>query len=249
MFTGLISDVGVVERIAPRQGGVRLVLRPVALPVDDARAGRERGLLRRLPHGGGARRRAGVLRGGAGDPVPHHPRRLAPRHPRQPGAGAAPSATAWAATWCTATWTRSARCCAATAEGQGARLTISLPAEIAPLVAEKGSIAVDGISLTVAVAGRRSLRGGPHPGHAGAHHPGRGRAGDQGQPGGGPGGPPRGAPARRRRARRRLASRAPTWPLGLRRGGIAVSERIGAARDGAGGDRPWRPSGPAGWSS
>jgi len=39
-------------------------------------------------------------------------------------------------------------------EGQGARLTISLPAAIAALVAEKGSIAVDGISLTVARAHR-----------------------------------------------------------------------------------------------
>jgi riboflavin synthase len=40
------------------------------------------------------------------------------------------------------------------AEGQGARLAISLPASIAPLVAEKGSIAVDGVSLTVAAVGR-----------------------------------------------------------------------------------------------
>jgi riboflavin synthase len=39
-------------------------------------------------------------------------------------------------------------------EGQGARLRIELPAPIAPLVAEKGSIAVDGISLTVAAVGR-----------------------------------------------------------------------------------------------
>jgi riboflavin synthase len=39
-------------------------------------------------------------------------------------------------------------------EGQGARLTISLPAAMAALVAEKGSIAVDGISLTVARAHR-----------------------------------------------------------------------------------------------
>jgi riboflavin synthase len=39
-------------------------------------------------------------------------------------------------------------------EGQGARLVVSLPAAIAPLVAEKGSIAVDGVSLTVASAGR-----------------------------------------------------------------------------------------------
>ncbi|HET6921645.1 MAG TPA: riboflavin synthase, partial [Anaeromyxobacteraceae bacterium] len=39
-------------------------------------------------------------------------------------------------------------------EGQGARLTISLPSSVAPLVAEKGSIAVDGVSLTVARAHR-----------------------------------------------------------------------------------------------
>ena len=39
-------------------------------------------------------------------------------------------------------------------EGQGARLTITLPDAIAPLVAEKGSIAVDGVSLTVARAAR-----------------------------------------------------------------------------------------------
>jgi riboflavin synthase len=39
-------------------------------------------------------------------------------------------------------------------EGQGARLRFTLPAAIAPLVAEKGSIAIDGISLTVATAGR-----------------------------------------------------------------------------------------------
>jgi hypothetical protein len=39
-------------------------------------------------------------------------------------------------------------------EGQGARLTVSLPAALAPLVAEKGSIAIDGVSLTVARAGR-----------------------------------------------------------------------------------------------
>jgi riboflavin synthase len=41
-------------------------------------------------------------------------------------------------------------------EGQGARIAVSLPPEIAPLVAEKGSVAVDGVSLTVAaLAGGR----------------------------------------------------------------------------------------------
>src|SRR4051794_38803586 len=35
MFTGLIADIGVVERITPRQGGARLTLRPERLPVGD----------------------------------------------------------------------------------------------------------------------------------------------------------------------------------------------------------------------
>ena len=34
MFTGLISDVGTVERLAPRQGGARLVIRPGSMEVD-----------------------------------------------------------------------------------------------------------------------------------------------------------------------------------------------------------------------
>ena len=39
MFTGLVSDMGVVERIAPQQGGVRLTLAPRALKVDDLALG------------------------------------------------------------------------------------------------------------------------------------------------------------------------------------------------------------------
>ena len=38
-------------------------------------------------------------------------------------------------------------------EGQGHRLTIETPATIAPFVVEKGYLAVDGVSLTVAAAG------------------------------------------------------------------------------------------------
>ncbi len=40
-------------------------------------------------------------------------------------------------------------------EGEGRRVTIALPAALAPLVAEKGSLAVDGVSLTVAACGER----------------------------------------------------------------------------------------------
>src|SRR5512146_1405309 len=34
MFTGLVADVGVVERVEPRAGGARIVIRPGSLPVD-----------------------------------------------------------------------------------------------------------------------------------------------------------------------------------------------------------------------
>ncbi|HTT72458.1 MAG TPA: riboflavin synthase, partial [Anaeromyxobacteraceae bacterium] len=49
------------------------------------------------------------------------------------------------------------RVLARVSEGQGARLTVELPAAIGALVAEKGSIAVDGVSLTVARAHRQSF--------------------------------------------------------------------------------------------
>ncbi len=37
-------------------------------------------------------------------------------------------------------------------EGQGHRLTVSMPAALAPFIVEKGYVAVDGVSLTVAAA-------------------------------------------------------------------------------------------------
>jgi riboflavin synthase len=149
MFTGLISDVAVVERLAPRQGGVRLTLRPARLPVDALAPGESVACsgtcLSVVERGGGlvsfeavpetlSRTTLGTWRSGTrvnleralalGDRLGGH---LVQGHVDAVG-----------------------EVLRRTAEGQGARLTISLPAEIAPLVAEKGSIAVDGISLTVA---------------------------------------------------------------------------------------------------
>ena len=57
---------------------------------------------------------------------------------------------------------------AAGGAGRAARASRS-PRAIAPLVAEKGSIAVDGVSLTVARGGARPVRGRAHPGDARAH--------------------------------------------------------------------------------
>jgi riboflavin synthase len=153
MFTGLVADLGVVERVTPRQGGVRLTLRPRTLPVDALVLGESiacsGACLTVVERGGGlvsfdavpetvSRTTVGAWRPGAkvnleralavGDRLGGH---LVQGHVDAVG-----------------------EILARRPEGQGARLTISLPAAIAPLVAEKGSIAVDGISLTVASAGR-----------------------------------------------------------------------------------------------
>jgi riboflavin synthase len=153
MFTGLVSDIGTVERLAPRQGGARLTLRPAALAVDALALGESiacsGACLTVVERGGGlvtfdavpetlARTTLGGWRAGTrvnleralalGERLGGH---LVQGHVDAVG-----------------------EVLARAVEGQGARLTVSLPAAIAPLVAEKGSIAVDGVSLTVATAGR-----------------------------------------------------------------------------------------------
>jgi riboflavin synthase len=153
MFTGLITDVATVERVAPRQGGARLTLRPAALPVADLVPGES------IACSGPCLTVVEVARGAVTfDAVPETLARTT------------------VGSWRPGTRVNLERALAIgdrlgghlvqghvdavgevlarAAEGDGARLTISLPAAIAPLVAEKGSIAVDGISLTVARAHR-----------------------------------------------------------------------------------------------
>ena len=60
-----------------------------------------------------------------------------------------------------------------------------MPAELARYVAEKGSIAVDGVSLTVTAVGAGLVRGGPHPGDPARHRARREVGGRSGQPRGG----------------------------------------------------------------
>jgi riboflavin synthase len=153
MFTGLVTDMGLVERVSPRQGGARLTLRPAALDADALVLGESiacsGSCLTVTERGGGvvsfdavpetlARTTIGAWRPGTrlnleralaiGDRLGGH---LVQGHVDAVG-----------------------EVLRRIPEGQGARLTISLPPEIAPLVAEKGSIAVDGVSLTVASAAR-----------------------------------------------------------------------------------------------
>jgi riboflavin synthase len=153
MFTGLIADVGTVERLAPRQGGARLVIRPCILEVDALVLGESvacsGACLTVVERGGGvasfdavpetiSRTTVGSWRPGTkvnleralavGDRLGGH---IVAGHVDAVG-----------------------EILHRVPEGQGARFTISLPAAIAALVAEKGSVAVDGISLTVARAHR-----------------------------------------------------------------------------------------------
>ena len=152
MFTGLVADVAVVERIVPRQGGARLTLRPGRIAVDDLVLGESvacsGACLSVVERGGGlvsfeavpetlSRTTLGSWRTGTrvnleralavGDRLGGH---LVQGHVDAVG-----------------------EVLARAPEGQGARLAIRLPAEIAPLVVEKGSITVDGVSLTVAALG------------------------------------------------------------------------------------------------
>ncbi len=153
MFTGLVSDLGTVERVAPRQGGARIVVRPGALPVEELALGESvccsGACLTVTERGQGlvafdavpetlARTTLGGWR--PGDRVNlERALRLSDRLGGHLVAGHVDAV---------------GEVLARAPEGQGARLTISLPEAIAPLVAEKGSVAVDGVSLTVARAGR-----------------------------------------------------------------------------------------------
>jgi riboflavin synthase len=157
MFTGLVADVGMVERIVPRQGGARLTLRPGQLAADELALSESvacsGACLSVVERGGGlvsfeavpetlSRTTLGSWRPGTrvnlersmalGDRLGGH---LVQGHVDAVGA-----------------------VLHRVAEGQGARLTISLPPEIGPLVAEKGSIAVDGVSLTVAALARDAFQ-------------------------------------------------------------------------------------------
>ncbi len=153
MFTGLVTDMGVVERLEPRSGGARLTIRPGALPVDELVLGESVAVngacLTVVERGEGrmsfdavpetlARTTLGSFRPGTRVNL-ERALRLSDRlggHLVQGHVDAV------------------GQVLEKVPEGQGARLVVSLPAGIAPLVAEKGSIAIDGVSLTVARAGR-----------------------------------------------------------------------------------------------
>ena len=82
-------------------------------------------------------------------------------------------ATAWAATWSPATWTASGWCGSVRPGPAHTQLQFELPAALSRFVIEKGSIAVDGVSLTVNSLPGQHLHGERHPPHRQGDHPGR----------------------------------------------------------------------------
>jgi riboflavin synthase len=149
MFTGLVTDVGAVEQVIPHEGGVTLKIRPGKLNVDKIEPGESisvSGCCLTV-----VEIAAGLL---AFDVVPESLSRTTMGR------------------WSSGTDVNLERAltlndrlgghlvlghvdCVGevldrSSEGSGARIAVRLPAELAPLVAEKGSISIDGVSLTVA---------------------------------------------------------------------------------------------------
>ena len=133
---------------------------------------------RRLPH----RRRSGrrlVHRGCHGrHDRDEHARRRRGRRPRQPRARRRTSATGSAATSCRATSTAPATVLSVDARRRLARAAVQpRPASTRPLVARKGSIAVDGVTPHRERGRRRLVRGVADPRDPHRHHPRRADAG------------------------------------------------------------------------
>ena len=112
----------------------------------------------------------------------HVARRPARRRPRSTSRTRCAPASRSAATSCRATSTASASSSSARPEGDGAVAALPAPAERRCATSiEKGSITVAGVSLTVADAARRRLRGRADPAHAAGDHARRPRGGRSGE--------------------------------------------------------------------
>ena len=82
-------------------------------------------------------------------------------------------------------------------EARSTRMHFSFPADLAAYIATKGSICVDGVSLTVNDVARTRFRCQHHPSYSRSHDPGTIAVGEPGQPRGGPPGAlPGSTPAR-----------------------------------------------------
>ena len=170
MFTGIVQGVGTVRAIEPRGGDVTLVFDTGGVSLADVETRRQHRRERRLPDGHAARR------GDASRPTCRarrcRSRRSATgrRQPGQPGEGAARRAGARRPLRHRATSTASGEVVARHDDARSVRMEFEVPPELARYVARKGSICVDGVSLTVNGVDGRPLRREPRAAHAGGHH-------------------------------------------------------------------------------
>ena len=184
MFTGLVAtwasssawSLGRAAR-ASRSGPPRSRRR--------ARPRREHRLLGRCLTWSSAAAGASSVRRRPGDARAHDLGDLAPRHAGEPGAGARGRRPARRPPRGRPRGRRGRGPRARGRRGRARGSRSRSRAPIAPLVAEKGSIAVDGVSLTVAPRAPRPLRDRAHPGDARAHDARRGGGRDEGESGGG----------------------------------------------------------------
>ena len=159
MFTGIVTDVGTVERLEDR-GDLRVRIRSaydpegIAIGASIACDGIcltvvDRGPAEGGPDGGSwfeVDLSAETARPHQRPPQPH---RLGPGHAAEPRARRCASATSSAATSSRATSTGSPRSSACSAEGDSTRFVFRAPDGLARYIAPKGSIALNGTSLTV----------------------------------------------------------------------------------------------------
>ena len=231
MFTGIVTDIGEITAVTPGgNGGDRrfVIAHPARHGADrDRRLDRLLGL---LPDGGREGRRL-VRRRGLG-------RDAWPRPHSATGSSAAGSIS-------------SARCklgdelgghlvsghvdgvgtiVSMTPEGGSMRFVFEAPPELARFVAPKGSVAIDGVSLTVNEVDGQPLRRQHYPAHPGGYHPGTGQAGPAGQPGGRHAGALRCAPVGARKIMSALEKDA--WRITFSEVKAAAEDIIEEARNG-----------------
>ena len=154
MFTGIVEELGVVEAIEDQGDAVRLTVRGRTSPTDAALGDSisVNGCCLTVAERDGDdvhRRRDGAR--------PSTRPRWAPWCPaaRSTSSVRSPPAPGSAATSCRATSTASAPSYGGAVDALGRRRRSSLPAALSRYLVDKGSITVDGISLTVVAAGDR----------------------------------------------------------------------------------------------
>ena len=152
MFTGIVTDIGEVLAVEERAEGLRRLTIACAYDPASIAIGASICLLRRVHDGGRDRQAATVT------PFRSMPRPRRCGSPRSAAGGPARAsiwnarsrwATSSAVIWSAAMWTGSPDWSQREDLTDMARLTLRVPKPLARFIAQKGSVALDGVSLTV----------------------------------------------------------------------------------------------------